>query len=184
MKVPEGGSASLQVVDRLVSDLERDVGTISRDDAIRSLRDLFIAKRLNAAALVEDLRLKALGLLMKSLEESGEKPVNPAMMVALIRMLSEVGAVDMGIATGTTKAGVNLVNFVNNSNTNSAVCSSAGAIAGSDGNSRVTNSTIKDIGFLLEAINCITDGVKHDPKLLDGEVREASSLSDADPSAS
>jgi len=92
------------------------------------------------------------------------------MITAIIKTLSEVGASDLGVITGTpTNCGVNLYNLINNKNTNPTAAmgsSSPGAIAGSDG---ATSSTVKDIGSLLEAIAGITDGVKQHPKLLDAQ---------------
>ena len=106
---------TVQVIDRLTSELERSVSKISREDAIRVIRDIFVVKRLKAAALAEDLRMKALQLLMKNIEESPGKLSIP-MILMLVKQLSEIGTVDLGIATGnpTTNGGVNLFNVVRN----------------------------------------------------------------------
>ena len=86
---------------KFVTELEQGIDKIDRDDAIRRLRDAYIVKRLTSAAAVEDLRLKAAYLLLQHLEELDYKRVNPAMIMAIIKTLSEVNAFDLGTATGT-----------------------------------------------------------------------------------
>ena len=164
----------MQVIERFVSDLERNAGSISRDAAIRALRDIFVIKRLDSSALIEDLRATALQLLVKSLEQSPEKFSIPAILT-LVKTLSQISSTDFGIATGNPAGGVDLCNIINNQNANAAAVMGSPAASAIAGSGTATNS--KDIGSLLEAINCIADQAKRSPKLLDGEANDLSHAS-------
>ena len=170
----ERTSATMRVIERFVSDLEQNADSISSDAAIRAFRDIFVIKRLYSSALVEDVRVTALQLLVKSLQQSPKTPSTSAVL-ALVKTLSQIGSTDFGIATGNPAGGVDLCNIINNQNANAAAVMAspaASAIAGSD---TATNS--KNIGSLLEAINCIADQAKRSPKLLDGEANDLSHAS-------
>lgn len=50
--VAERQTAAARIVDRFATDLEQNVSDISRDGAIRTLRDIFIIKRLSLALAI------------------------------------------------------------------------------------------------------------------------------------
>jgi hypothetical protein len=163
---PEKKPASVQVVEKIINDLENNVVNIRREDAIRSVQDIFIMKRLNAASTIEDARARAIESLTSKLAT-----MSPGLLLKTIETLSQVGEVDIGAITGSpnTKGGVNLYNVINNRNSNANLGASlAGSIASSDSSGKADSSTVKDIGGLLEAITGIAESVKHNPRIIDG----------------
>ena len=182
--VPAKRPVADQVIDRFVDNLEQRIEAISNADAITSLRQIFLAKRLASASALEELRLKATGLLMAQVEEMHrqKRPINPAVIAAIVKTLSDVGAADLAVATGNspTAGGISLYNVVNNRNSSAAVAMS-GSTASPIGGDKATSSTIQDVGTLLEAITSIADGIKRNPTLIDGQAKSLDP-SDNDPS--
>ena len=180
--VPPRRSAADLISNRITDNLERNVDSISNTDAINTLRMVLVVRRLASAAAVEDLRLQVVHCLMKHIVESGHKH-HPRMLLAIVKELSQVGAIDLGFATGINPPAndISLVNVVSNKNANAAALMGSSAPAAIPGSGRTTRSVVKDIDALLEAIAGIADGVKRDPILLDSEVR---TTLEADPSAS
>ena len=168
--VPQKRPVADQVVDRITDGLEQNIAALSNANAIDSLRQIFIAKRLNSASAIEELRLKSVQILLEHIKEIDHRKINPAMLTTIIKALSEVNGFDLNIATGNSaNSGINLYNVINN---RSAAVAMGGTTAAPIDGDRATSSTIQDIGSLLEAITSIADGVKRNPRLIDGNAKD------------
>jgi len=154
-------STSVSVVERFITDLERSVQSVQREDAIRQLQSIFIMKRLQTSTYVEGVRQKALEHLVSKMED-----MSAGLLLKTIETLAQIGEIDISSVTGVPGkgGGINLYNIMSSKTAAFNGGSTSSPIAGGG----ATSNTVKDMGNLLEAIMAMSDKVKTDPSIIDG----------------